>query len=132
MEGLWAVLLNLSANANGALRGAGEISLAVSIQQVSLVAEKSGRSAQVHLTIEDSGLGIGELHQNLVLEPLSSIHATANRAGLGFAMVRRFVQHYGNALTLGALEMGGLRISLRLPVTMAPWLAPIAMQTPRN
>ena len=132
IEGLWAVLLNLIANASDALRGAGEISLAVSIEQVSLAVEKSGRSAQVHLTIEDFGPGIGELNKNLVPDPLSSTHATTNRAGLGFAMVRRFVQHYGNALTLGASEMGGLRISLRLPVTMAPRLAPIALQTPRN
>lgn len=71
------------------------------------------------LCVEDSGPGIPEDQYAQSLKRFHRCVETANTAqgsGLGFSIVQRIVNIHGGSLTLGKADLGGLKVSILLPL----------------
>ncbi len=67
--------------------------------------------------ISDNGPGIAPRHRARVLELFAMLerHDDSEHLGVGLAIARRVLQHYGGDLLLGDAEGGGLRVEFDLP-----------------
>ena len=67
--------------------------------------------------ISDNGPGIAPRHRARVLELFSMLerHDDSDHLGVGLAIARRVLHHYGGDLVLGDAEGGGLRVEFDLP-----------------
>ncbi len=70
----------------------------------------------VHIAIDDDGPGIDESMRQRVLQRGVRADETGPGYGLGLAIVGDLAELYGGSIELGVSPMGGLRVSLRLPV----------------
>lgn len=82
---------------------------------VTVRAERS--EAELALTVTDSGPGIPEADQARVFDSFVTINHDAGRAGagLGLALVRRFVDLHGGAVELRSNPKDGTAVIVRLP-----------------
>ena len=81
--------------------------------RVSVRATTDDRMVQV--TIEDDGAGLLPAQQALVLLPGERLDEAAPGFGFGLSITRELAELYGGSLDLGRADMGGLRVTLRLP-----------------
>jgi Signal transduction histidine kinase len=86
---------------------------------VSNVETPAGRR-ELHLVVEDDGPGISAEDRARVLERGVRADEKVPGHGLGLAMVRDTVELYGGSLQLETSELGGARVSLRLPGGLVP------------
>jgi two-component system, OmpR family, osmolarity sensor histidine kinase EnvZ len=85
------------------------------------VSLSSTRSAdQIILHVDDDGPGIAPEDYDDALKPFSRLDPARNQnrkgVGLGLALANDAARSHGGSLTLDKSPMGGLRVSLRLPV----------------
>jgi signal transduction histidine kinase len=80
------------------------------------------------LTVDDSGPGIPEAQRTTVFEPFRQIKESSDRgsggAGLGLSIVRDFARLHGGGAQVGSSELGGARLTVRIP--HRPAEAPVA------
>jgi len=85
---------------------------------ISLLAER--RSNQIYIQIDDNGPGIPAERRTEMFRPFRRMDDArgpdTGGAGLGLTIARDVVRRHGGEIRLGASEMGGLRVELRLPV----------------
>ena len=85
---------------------------------VSLLAER--RSNQIYIQIDDDGPGIPADRRTEMFQPFRRMDDArgpdTGGAGLGLTIARDVIRRHGGEIRLGASEMGGLRVELRLPV----------------
>ncbi len=99
---LWGVVLNLVLNASQALKGRGEITLAV------------GRTpGWAELAVCDNGPGVPEELRARIFEPFFTTRGGGT--GLGLAIARGVVERHNGALDLLNPEGGGAVFRIRLP-----------------
>ncbi len=79
----------------------------------------SVRDGAFRLSIEDDGPGIAEDQITRVLERGERLDRSKKGSGLGLAIANDIVKAYDGQLALGASELGGLKVSITLPVTNA-------------
>lgn len=84
-----------------------------------MVLEKQGDQAQ--LTLEDSEPGVSEEHLEKLFDPLFRVDVSRSRehggSGLGLAISKRIVEAHQGTITASRSSLGGLKISLLLPLT---------------
>ena len=90
-----------------------------------------GRAA-LALAVEDRGIGIAAADRELIFEAFRQVDGTASRefpgAGLGLAIVRRFVELHGGSVSLES-ELGrGSTFTVHLPLDALP--VPAAEEDP--
>ncbi len=110
------VFLNLGRNALEALpEGEGALRFATRLRLDHRIDVGSGKRAPtVEIDVEDSGCGIPE---EILHEVGTPFFTTKTRGtGLGLALTRHFVGLHGGALQLEALESGGTRARVALPL----------------
>jgi signal transduction histidine kinase len=70
--------------------------------------------------IDDDGPGLTRQERAQALQRGLRLDETAKGSGLGLAIVQELVEAYRGALTLSESPIGGLRVTVRLPLTAAP------------
>ena len=75
---------------------------------------EAGRS--VAISIEDDGPGLRPEQLSQVLRPGERVDESAPGFGFGLPITRELAELYGGALSLDASALGGLRVTLRLPL----------------
>ncbi|MET0660324.1 MAG: ATP-binding protein, partial [Steroidobacteraceae bacterium] len=75
----------------------------------------------IDITIDDDGPGIAAENSERVFEPFQRLDASRNRqtggVGLGLTIARTVARSHGGEVTLSNRAEGGLRVTLRLPVS---------------
>jgi two-component system OmpR family sensor kinase len=73
------------------------------------------------IAVEDNGPGVREAELDSLFRPFfrGSNAASAEGHGLGLAIVQRVVTIHGGELSASNRDSGGLRVSMRLPLTAA-------------
>ena len=85
---------------------------------VSIEARKSGDQATI--CVEDDGPGIDKRLRDLALSPGARLDTAVPGTGLGLAISQDLANAYGGTLELGkSEELGGLRVVIRLPMTVS-------------
>jgi signal transduction histidine kinase len=67
------------------------------------------------LVVEDDGEGLAAEERHAVLRRGERLDESAPGSGLGLSIVDELVRAYGGAVTLGASDLGGLRVEMILP-----------------
>ena len=80
---------------------------------------RHGHLDRVRLIIEDDGPGIAEDQRETALMRGARLDEQTPGSGLGLAIVGDLVTAYGGQLALSRSDLGGLRIDLDLPLSMA-------------
>jgi cell cycle sensor histidine kinase DivJ len=103
------ILINLLSNAIKFTQRGGK---------VSVTAEVGG--ADVTLTVEDTGVGIGEDDLRHVGDPFFQVRTAYDRphdgTGLGLSIVKGLVELHGGALDIRSRVGAGTCVSVRLPI----------------
>jgi len=81
--------------------------------RVRVTAERDGRDVVLH--IDDDGPGIPEAQRDDVLQRGKRLDEATPGSGLGLSIVHELAELYHGNLSLGASDLGGLRVSLTLP-----------------
>jgi signal transduction histidine kinase len=68
------------------------------------------------LTVEDDGPGLPDAQRAEVLKRGERLDESAPGAGLGLSIVDELARAYGGKLALGASSLGGLSVTLDLPM----------------
>ncbi|MFL5285599.1 MAG: ATP-binding protein [Rhodopila sp.] len=71
---------------------------------------------EVVVSIDDDGPGIADGAMAVALTRGGRLDETRPGTGLGLAIVSDLVEVYGGILTLGRSALGGLQVTLRLPM----------------
>ena len=75
----------------------------------------------IHYIIEDSAPGVAQEHLDKLFDRLYRVESSRSResggVGLGLAICRNIVKAHGGEIEAGESELGGLRISVHLPVS---------------
>jgi two-component system osmolarity sensor histidine kinase EnvZ len=78
------------------------------------------RARGLDIIFDDDGPGIPENRREDVFKPFQRLDDSRNQdvegTGLGLTVSRDLVQSHGGTITLGASPMGGLRVTIELPV----------------
>jgi signal transduction histidine kinase len=69
----------------------------------------------VTLTVADTGVGIEPEHHAKIFEPFTRGRGSQAGAGLGLALVRRFVELHGGDVSVDSVPGEGTRVAIRLP-----------------
>ncbi|MDB5657153.1 MAG: sensor histidine kinase [Tardiphaga sp.] len=72
-------------------------------------------SRRVVIVIEDDGAGLLPAQQAQVVRPGERLDEASPGFGFGLSITRELAELYGGSLDLGRAELGGLRVTLRLP-----------------
>jgi two-component system osmolarity sensor histidine kinase EnvZ len=87
-------------------------------ETVQLRAETSARQLRIH--IDDDGPGIPVERREEAFTPFTQLNAQGSRnadgVGLGLAIARDVARAHGGDVVLGESPLGGLRVTVRLPV----------------
>lgn len=102
-DGLWEVVWNLLLNAVQAVRDEGRVVL-----RVSTTAER------ISIVVSDDGRGISAADRQRIFDPFFS--SKPQGAGLGLAIVHRFVQQWGARLRLRTGVGRGTQFFIRIPL----------------
>jgi signal transduction histidine kinase len=103
------LLRNLVRNAVQAIETSGTIRLAL---------ETTADGRAVRILIEDDGCGMDEETLRKVFQP--GFTTKPSGSGLGLALVRRSLSHYGGSIRLESSPGGGTRCEVRFPTPPAP------------
>ncbi|MDF2180105.1 ATP-binding protein [Aliiglaciecola sp. CAU 1673] len=75
---------------------------------------------QAKLVVEDNGIGVPSQHLNHLFDPLYRVDSARNRqqggSGLGLAICRQIIEAHGGQIDASASTLGGLAITLWLPL----------------
>jgi two-component system NtrC family sensor kinase len=106
------VFLNVLLNAAQAISGRGRILVEAGPSPCPGPGEAE---TQLAIAISDSGPGVPERERERVFEAFYTTRPRA--AGLGLAVSRQIVDRHGGSISLeGDPEMGGARVTIRLPI----------------
>ncbi|NJM82950.1 MAG: response regulator [Tabrizicola sp.] len=91
---------------------------------------------QLHVTVEDSGIGIAPEHLDHIFGEFNQVEDDRNRkfegTGLGLAITRRLIEHMGGAVwvdsELGRGSSFGFRITLPVAEDAAPLVLPVIVK----
>jgi sigma-B regulation protein RsbU (phosphoserine phosphatase) len=108
---LHQVVTNLAANARDALRGGGELRIAMTIE-----------NGEVAITVADNGSGIADDVLPHVFDPLFTTKTSGT--GLGLAVARQLVTKNGGSISATSSREEGTVFTLALPVQQSVIAAP--------
>ena len=78
------------------------------------------RNDEVIITFDDNGSGIPEERRADAIRPFIRLEESRNRrtggTGLGLSITSDIILSHGGELTLGDSPLGGLRVSIKLPI----------------
>lgn len=116
-------LVNLAMNARDALRGPGDIRLALrplgpgeSISPTAQPPPPPLASAGVELTFSDNGVGILPAHLERIFDPFFTTKESSRGAGLGLYHARLFAEDCGGAIAVSSTPGEGTTFHLILPL----------------
>ncbi len=110
------VLLNLVANAQEAIPGAGVVRIATR-DVVPREAEDAGGGAFVALEVMDTGSGIPREFHEKIFEPFFTTKGSAQASGLGLSSVLGIVEQSGGRITVESAPGAGATFRILLPVS---------------
>ncbi|WP_236870445.1 sensor histidine kinase [Candidatus Bandiella numerosa] len=72
---------------------------------------------QILIQIEDDGQGIGEKDYKKALEPFNQLGINEKQGyGLGLAITKNIINAHGGDIVLDKSKMGGLKVTIKLPI----------------
>ena len=111
------VLLNLLSNAFKFTPDGGSIACRLEMQMASN--EASETSAQVVMTVQDSGPGVPVVQRDMIFERFRQAEEGSTRrfggTGLGLAIVKDLIELHGGTVRVDEAPEGGARFTIRLP-----------------
>jgi signal transduction histidine kinase len=110
---LYRALVNIFSNSMEAMPSGGELRVSTR-----LVSNNGGNSPEMELTIEDTGVGIGEDAIKKIFNPFFTTREKGT--GLGLAIVRSIVDSHNGRIDVYSEEGNGTRIVIRLPRNQEP------------
>ena len=75
----------------------------------------AGIAGNLVVTIEDNGTGILESNRQSVLERGARLDSRESGQGIGLSVVAEIVDRYGGSIEIDDSELGGAKITIRLP-----------------
>lgn len=116
---LETALVNLATNARDAMSGAGRLTMAASIEEVT-GARAVAPGRYVRLTIADTGSGMDPETLARAHEPFFTTKQHGAGTGLGLPMVQNFVEESGGAMDIQSRPGEGTSVTIWLPVADVP------------
>ncbi|MGH8221771.1 MAG: ATP-binding protein [Woeseiaceae bacterium] len=113
-----SAVANLVKNAHEALTSPGAVTVRVdnvSLRQGGERGVNVGAGDYVRVQVSDNGTGIPVDVLSRVTDPLFTTKAAGHGSGMGLAMVRRFAEHAGGALSIDSVEGRGTTVTMWLP-----------------
>jgi two-component system sensor histidine kinase PhoQ len=83
--------------------------------RVRVSARETDDSNELMITIDDDGPGIPETERARLLKRRVRGDSRTEGQGIGLAVVTDIAESYGGSLTIGDADMGGARVTVRLP-----------------
>jgi len=108
-------LLNLVINARDAMPDGGQLRVATANLRLDEAKDDLPPGEYVHVSVEDSGLGMDETVLRHVFEPFFTTKPAGQGSGLGLSMVYGTVRQLGGSVGIVSTPGKGTRVSLRLP-----------------
>jgi signal transduction histidine kinase len=102
------VLMNLILNARDAMPNGGWITVTTAV-------DLGGDAPELHLVVEDTGIGMDEPTRQRVFEPLFTTKSPERGTGLGLATVRNIVTQLGGRVEAKSQLGRGSRFEVILP-----------------
>ena len=94
------------------------------------------RNDEVIITFDDNGSGIPEARRADAVRPFIRLEESRNRrtggTGLGLSITSDIVLSHGGELTLGDSPLGGLRVSIKLPICSKTYFSGEPVTTPTS
>jgi signal transduction histidine kinase len=115
---LHRVLLNLMANARGAMKDGGTLTITTRL----FSGRRQGEGTMVEIMIEDTGPGISSEVMTNLFKPFHTTKGSEG-TGLGLYLSREIVNKHNGLLQASNLPEGGARFSLVLPAEKAQAMA---------
>ncbi|AKJ64235.1 PAS domain-containing sensor histidine kinase [Kiritimatiella glycovorans] len=112
------ILMNLVINARDALNSSPPEGKAKRIVIRAGVAENDS-ARWLRMEVEDNGPGLSEADADRIFEPFYSTKGPEEGTGLGLAISRRIAADHGGMLEAAAMDRGGAKFSLVLPLNGA-------------
>ncbi|MHB8519656.1 MAG: sensor histidine kinase [Limisphaerales bacterium] len=106
------VFLNLFLNALDAMPKGGRLIVSVPSTPVRCPEGKSGLA----ISVEDTGVGIGEAIRNRIFEPFFTTKEAGRGTGLGLSICQGLVRSHGGEITVDSQPGRGTRFTVNLPV----------------
>lgn len=80
----------------------------------------SHNSDEITLWIADTGRGIPLVLKEKIFEPFFTTHPSYSHNGLGLSISKGIIEEHGGAIELVSVEGQGTRMTIRLPLVLAP------------
>ena len=116
------VIHNLVKNSQEALAERPDGEIRVSTQRAGAGSE----AGFVELVVEDDGAGFDQELAGRLFEPY--VTTKSKGTGLGLAIVRKIVEEHGGSIVIGNSELGGGKVTVRLPESTSQILKPLARE----
>lgn len=109
-------LIENAMDAVGATGSAGTVSAVAQIYEKKITVHMAVEADVLSMVICDSGEGIDDALRELILE--KGYSTRGEQRGLGMHLIARILEKYGGTLDIGRADIGGAKITVKIPVDM--------------
>ncbi len=117
---LTQVLMNLAINARDAMPKGGQIVFRTSLDDYAPRAGVEDASKYVHITVEDTGIGIEPENMDKIFDPFFTTKSVGKGTGLGLSVVYGIVQSHKGHIECSSKPGSGTRFDIYFPPTDKP------------
>jgi two-component system NtrC family sensor kinase len=109
VNGLKQVFINFLNNAIDAMPRGGVVDI------TARTAPANGRTPQIEIVFQDSGVGIDPAHLPKIFDPFFTTKKGSQGTGLGLAISKRIIEQHGGTIDVASVPGQGTKFVLRIP-----------------
>jgi signal transduction histidine kinase len=109
VNGLKQVFINFLNNAIDAMPRGGVVDVTAK------TAPANGRTPQIEIVFQDSGVGIDPAHLPKIFDPFFTTKKGSQGTGLGLAISKRIIEQHGGTIDVASVPQQGTKFLIRIP-----------------